>query len=395
MRRVPLTQDTIDDSDMQALSEWIASHPWMTMGPKTREFEKRWAEWIGARHAVFVNSGSSANLIAYAALMRRNSGSGKDGIVVPSFGWSTTVAPAMQFGNSSNIFVTDADLSTWGTCPQSLNDILLKNKIGIVTIAHTIGCPNKMSSIMAMKDDFGFLLLEDTCSSYGSAYIGRKLGTYGDISTFSFFNNHQISTHEGGMVCTNDDDIWYDLLMLRAHGWGRDLPADVEEKMAKKYGRMDFNRRFSFYVPGFNVRPTDIQAFIGLRQMDKIDSMVETRTRNHSFCNMEVERRRLPLEMQHAGARSDICSISIGIQAHDHDMRERLCRGLQDNGVDVRPVVGGCVTKQPFWTKEYTQSPLPMSEYLHDRLFAVPNHSVLTYSDIEYMVDIMEEYCDG
>jgi CDP-4-dehydro-6-deoxyglucose reductase, E1 len=394
--KVSLTQNTIDSSDIKALSEWLAEEPWITMGPLTREFEQKFADWIGRKYAVFVNSGSSANLAAYAALQEYQEMGWGHNALVPIFGWSTSVAPAIQLGYTTRL--VDACPDTWGMDPNRIEHTLKEQEraLGprptVVCVAHTIGCPTDMDPVIKLKEDYGFMILEDTCSSYGSTYKGEKLGTFGDVSTFSFFYNHQASTAEGGMICTDDEELYHLLVMYRAHGWTQDLPEEFEAEIAENTGRTDINRRFTFMVPGFNVRPTDIQAFLGLRQMNKIDRMCEARIANHRMYVAEIKNRGLPLQVQ-VCPYSEICSISLGLAAESSDQRDGILLALNEAEIDNRPVVGGSIAKQPFWTQRFGELYYPVSDDLHDRLLAVPNHSALTADQILYVVDALERGC--
>src|SRR5262249_37194853 len=153
-----------------------------------------------------------------------------------------------------------------------LESLLEKHEPGAVTIVHVLGCPNDMDRLLALKAKFGFTLLEDCCASHGSTWKGKKVGTFGEISTFSFFYGHHMSTIEGGMVSTSDPDLKDMLLLLRSHGWCKDVPPETEKRLAAKYGPPEFNRIFTFYVPGYNLRSSDLNAKIGLMQLERLDA---------------------------------------------------------------------------------------------------------------------------
>ena len=232
-KRYRLAEDTIDAADLHELIEWLKTNPWLTLGPLTTEFERRWARWLGRRHALFVNSGSSANLLMYyAALLSGRLANRK--VVVPAVSWATTVAPAVQFGFEP--ILCEADRHTFGVDVNHLETLLAQHEPAVVILVHVLGVPADMEPVMRLKERFGFLLMEDACAATGSAYDGRRVGTFGDLSAFSFFFGHHLSTIEGGMVCTDDEELQDILLQIRSHGWPKNLDPAKEALKARKHG---------------------------------------------------------------------------------------------------------------------------------------------------------------
>lgn len=380
--RIRLAEATIDADDLRSLAEWLAGNPWLTMGELTRRFERRWAEWLGVRHAVYVNSGSSANLLAYAALDLSGRLRNRK-VVVPAVSWATTVAPAFQLGFEP--IACDADEKTFGLDPDHLESICRQHEPAAVVLVHVLGVPAAMETIQELQDRYGFVLFEDSCAATGSRYDGRRVGTFGAISTFSFYFGHHISTIEGGMVCTDDEALWELLLQLRSHGWANELPPARAKELADAHGIAPFNRRFTFYVPGFNVRPTDLGAYLGLRQMEKIDAVVAARIRNHRRYAERLGRTGT-LAIQ-SNARAEISSISFAALASTPSHRERIARALSDAGIETRPLGGGNMTRQPFWRARLHSVTLPMADRIHDTAFHLPNHPGLTADDIDFVCD--------
>src|SRR6267143_2602400 len=198
-RRYLLAEQTITQADLDELSTWLRSNPWLTQGELTREFEGRWAAWLGVEYATYVNSGSSANLLMYYALLLSGR-LGKNRVVVPAVSWATTVAPAIQLGYEP--LMCEADWHTFGLDANSLEDLLKEHRPAAVAIVHVLGVPNDIETLLRLQKRYEFVLLEDACAATGSRYDGRMVGTFGAMATFSFFFGHHLSTIEGGMICT-------------------------------------------------------------------------------------------------------------------------------------------------------------------------------------------------
>lgn len=377
-----LAEDTIDTHDLESLIAWLRTNPWLTLGPLTEEFERRWAAWLGTRHALFVNSGSSANaLMYYAALCSGRLRNRK--VVVPAVAWATTIAPAIQFGFEP--IMCDAEPATLGLDPNRLEDLLRVHEPAAVIVVHVLGVPADMSALLALRDRYGFLLMEDACAAFGSRYDGRLTGTFGDLSSFSLFFGHHLSTIEGGMVCTDDEELQDLLLQIRSHGWPKNLSPDKEAINARKYGILDFNRRFTFYHPGFNVRSTDLNARIGLSQLERAADVIEARVRNHALYRARFERAD-GFRCQR-NDRASICSISFAALAASLEHRDRIGAALVGAGVETRPLGGGSMGRQPFWTDRYGVQEFPVADTVHERSFMVPNNPRLRPEDIELICD--------
>ncbi|MEK7747272.1 MAG: aminotransferase class I/II-fold pyridoxal phosphate-dependent enzyme, partial [Elusimicrobiota bacterium] len=218
--RYPLAEDTIDRKDLDALAGWLKTYPRLTKGELTPRFEEKWSRWLGTGHSVFCNSGSSANLLMYYALLLSGKLKNKK-VVVPSVGWATSLAPAIQFGFTP--LLCEADQDTYGLDIEHLERLLKKHKPSTVLMVQVLGVPHKMDEMLRLKRKYGFFLLEDACAAAGAEYKGRKAGTFGDMGSFSAYFGHQFSTIEGGLVSTDDKRFHDLLLMLRSHGWSKDL----------------------------------------------------------------------------------------------------------------------------------------------------------------------------
>ena len=386
---IRLAESVIDRGDLAALAEWLVQDPapWLTQGPLVERFEEAFAKHLGRKHAVFVNSGSSANLIGYWALKLRIGRT--PAVLAPAIAWATTVMPPLQFGWS--VQLVDGDRASWGMDPKKLEEaldrLLAGGDIGrdtVVSIVHVLGVPALLDRILELQKERRFWLLEDACASLGSTYRGKPIGTVGDVSTFSFYFGHQLSTIEGGFCVTDDDELDEYLRMARAHGWAADLKKHRQRFYRDSYVVDEFREKFTFYVPGFNVRGTDLQAFLGLRQLDKAAHVYEERARvarTYRECLRGAE----GLTFQADGADSGIVPIGFGLLARDTHHRQRIGRALQKIGCETRPVGGGNMARQPFWSGEKTA--LPVADALHDRGLQLPCHPGLMADDVQAICD--------
>lgn len=377
-----LAEQTIGEEDLQDLIQWLKTNPWLTQGPLVREFESRWADWLGVKYATFVNSGSSANLLMFYALLLSGKPRNKK-VIVPAISWATTVAPAIQLGFEP--IMCEAEWDTFGLDPNYLKMLLKKHDPGAVIIVHVLGVPNEMEPLLELKKRFDFILMEDACAATGSRYDDRLVGTFGEISAFSFFYGHHLSTVEGGMVCTSDEELHDILLQIRSHGWPKDLAPETEEKKARDRMIIEFNRPFTFYYPGFNVRSTDLNARIGLSQLNKIDYVVKRRIENHTI----YQTRFLNAPGFHCqrNDRATICSISFAALAQSLEHRDRIACVLKANNIETRPLGGGNMSRQPYWADRYGTTEFPVADRIHTTSFQLPNHPRLSPDDIHYICD--------
>lgn len=381
-KRYLFAEHNIDEDDLRDLAEWLKGGPWLTKGPVTAEFERRWAEWLGVGHAAFVNSGSSANLLAYYALLLSDRLKNRK-VVVPSVSWSTTVAPAVQLGFEP--IMCEADEATLGLDAAYLEALVERHDPAAVVVCHVLGVPSDMEPLLELKQRYGFLLLEDACQAIGSRYDGKLLGTFGDVSTFSFFYSHHLTTIEGGMVCAQDEELHDLILQLRSHGWAKDLPRDKEARLAQSSGVEDFRRPFTFYHPGFNVRSTELNARIGLSQMSKLDNFIKRRIENHHLYESRFSK--APGFRCQRNERAVSCSISFGLLASSPGHRERVARALDSKGIETRPLGGGNMSRQPFWADRFGATDFAVADRVHETGLLLPNHPHLGPEDVEFISD--------
>lgn len=376
--KYPLVADTIDAEEFKKLAEWIATCPRVTMGPLTKQYEEKWSQWLGRKYSVACNSGSSANLLMVAVLLESGRLGNNKKAVVPSAAWVTSIAPFIQLGLEP--IMCNADPNNFGLDPAHLENILKEHSPSVVMMVHVLGVPCNMDRIMALKQKYGFILLEDTCAAAGSFYKGRKVGTFGDMSSISTYFGHQFSTIEGGLVSTDDKELYNLLLQLRSHGWIRGLDEESRKALLDKYEIEDIGTDFVFTSPGFNLRPTDLQAFIGLGQIDKMDWLIERRSANHL---LYIQLLLSYLDAARFDFNSKICSIHFCALAQTYKERNYITEKLEANGIETRPFTSGNQGLQPYWFTRYGKFNDAVASNLYHRGFFLPNYPSLSEDDIK------------
>ena len=380
--KIDLVKDTIDLNDVKRLITWLETNPRLTKGDLTLEFEKKWSEWLGVKYSVFVNSGSSANLAAIYSLLL--SGKLKNNkIVVPAVSWVTTVTPTIQLGMEP--IMCDCDIDNLGLDINHLKEIIKNNNPSVIILVHVLGIPNHMDEILKLCKENDILLIEDTCESIGSKYNDKLLGTLGDLSTFSFYFGHHMSTIEGGMISTNNEDLYHILLSIRSHGWDRDLPKEKQNSLREKYGVDKFRSLYTFYYPGFNLRSTDLQAYIGLGQLEKLDMIVENRNKNFIRYKNEIKNTFWNVSPPEG---SFISNFSFPIITKNI---KELTEQLITNNIECRPLICGSINEHPFWYERYGKQNLPNSKLVHNYGLYLPNNHQMTDEEISKVIEIVNK----
>ena len=267
----PLINDNITHKDKQVLANFVLNTNRFTNGPKVKEFEKAWSEWLGVKYSVMVGSGAAANYITTAIVRELKGQTGE--IIVPPIGWVSDISSVINTGFMP-VFV-DVDLDTMAISYENIKNAINENTKAIVLV-HALGFNGINDKLVQLAKEHDLILIEDCCESHGATYKGQKVGSIGDMSCFSFYFGHHMTTIEGGMVCTNDYDIYQLARMFRSHGMTREADKETHEKYAKP----DVNPLFTFAVPGYNMRSTEINAVLGLEQIHRLDYNIEKRQQN-------------------------------------------------------------------------------------------------------------------
>jgi CDP-6-deoxy-D-xylo-4-hexulose-3-dehydrase len=392
--RYPLAFDSWETGELAAVNRVVASGR-LTMGTNVRHFERGFADFLGVRHCVMVNSGSSANLLMAAALRYRNDGAVPVGaeIVVPAVGWATTYFPFSQAGYKLRF--VDVDPYTFNIDPARLGDALTP-ETAAVCVVNTLGNPCDFDAIQDVLgeagDRFGreILLLEDNCESMGATAAGRACGTFGLAGTFSFFFSHHISTMEGGMVCTDDDDFAEILTCLRAHGWTRDLP---EGSRLAVPAPDPFEEAFRFVLPGYNVRPLEISAAAGIVQLARFPDFLAHRRENALRWREALAPYRDRFRIQHQPDSGSWFGFSLVVEPGMGLDRKGVVSAMGDAGVVCRPIVTGNFTRQPAmrWLDHTVCGPLPGADLIHDRGFYVGNAERDLKTEIDIVASVLAD----
>ncbi len=385
---ISLTENTINQDNIMHLAQWLLGNPKLTQGEKVREFEDAFASYMGRKHAVFVNSGSSANLLMlYALKLVLGEHKTKDSnykVVIPTVSWATDLAPAIQLGLEP--ILADCNMDDLSVDLDHLEDIFYEHSPEALMLVSILGLVPDMERIVNLCHKYKVNLLEDVCESLGSEYQGQYLGFFGLMSSYSFYFSHHISTIEGGMITTDDETAYNLLVMLRSHGWGRDLTPEIRQNLKELAKVDDLKEKFTFYVPGFNFRSTDLQAVIGLEQLEQLNHIATTRHRNY----LEYIKR-LPDELWVPEYRDGDIVSNFGmpiISGH----KDRIVKALDDNSIECRPLVCGSLGQQPMWTR-FNGKPTPFTnaDDINKNGIYIPNHSKITFDDIEEICGVIKE----
>ncbi len=382
-KRIDLVQDTIDKKDIDHLISWLQTYPRLTKGAVTLDFEKKFADWIGSKHAIFVNSGSSANLLMIYALKYANKLKNNK-ICVPSLCWATDLAPVLQFDLEP--VLVDCNLENLSVDLEHLEQVFKTENPSALILVSVLGLSPDMDRVIELCDRYGVTLIEDNCESQGTAYKGKRLGNFGLMSSFSTYFGHTMSTIEGGLITTNDTEIYNLLLQLRSHGWDRDLDPDVQKELRKNWQVEDFSALYTFFIPGFNLRSTDLQAFIGMGQLDKVDHSIQRRFENYKLFKDNLKGKVwFPTEIED----SFTANFAIPVILDSIEKKKSLIRELEEENIACRPLISGSMGTQPFYKKLYGEKILPNCSIVDDRGIYVPNHPLLEVEDINLISSII------
>jgi CDP-6-deoxy-D-xylo-4-hexulose-3-dehydrase len=379
---IKLVSDTIDKNDINSLIEWLSQDeiPKLTKGELTIELEKKWSSKIGVNYTVYVNSGSSAILLTLAALLHGKKIKNKK-VVVPSLSWATDVSSPMLLGMEP--IMCDCNLHDLSCDLNELEKIFINESPSCFILVSPLGLVPEMEKIIELCEKYDVILLEDVCESMGSKFKNKYLGSFGFASFFSLYFGHHLSTIEGGFISTNDEDFYHILLMMRSHGWDRDLPENKQNELRQKYSVTDFDSLYNFYLPGFNLRSTDLQAFIGLRAVDKLDTYSEYRNNNFKNYSNKIKVNELNLVDNSSNFISNFAFPVV------NKNKEKIIYNLKNNNIEVRPLIAGNMSNKPMWFDNYEKKYFKNCEYIDKYGFYIPNHPNLSIESIDIISDII------
>ncbi|EAJ5728899.1 DegT/DnrJ/EryC1/StrS family aminotransferase [Campylobacter coli] len=377
-----LASSTWDEKELQAIQDVIKSDMF-TMGKKVAEFEKDFAKFVGSKYAVMTSSGSTANLIATAALFYTKNPKLKRGdeVIVPAVSWSTTYYPLYQYG--LKLKFVDIDLETLNYDLDALSSAI-SDKTKMIMVVNLLGNPNDFDAINDLIKGKDIILLEDNCESMGAEYKGKQAGTFGIMGTFSTFFSHHMATMEGGFVVTDDEELYHILLCLRAHGWTRNLP---KENLVANKSDDWFSESFRFVLPGYNVRPVEMSGAIGIEQLKKLPMFLKHRRENAKlFC--EYFQNHPDFIMQKEIGSSSWFGFSLVIRPNSKLQRKDIIKKLEENEIEYRPIVAGNFTKNDVmkYFNYEIHGNLKNAQIIHKNGFFVGNHQV----DINQEIDLLK-----
>jgi CDP-4-dehydro-6-deoxyglucose reductase, E1 len=384
-----LAGPTWGEEEVEAIQRVVRSGRF-TMGDEVAEFEREFARYFGVRHGVMVNSGSSANLISTAALFYKKERPLKRGdeAIVPAISWSTTFDPLQQYG--LKLRFVDVELDTLNLDTSKLEKALTPQTRLIVAVS-VLGNPAGLDVMRDFAKRHGLYLLEDNCESADAEISGRKTGTFGDLNTFSFFFSHHISTMEGGMVLTDDEELMHLLRSIRAHGWTRDLPAG--SPLFERRGSDHFEA-YRFIMPGYNVRPLEMSGAIGLEQLKKLPRMTLQRRKNLSlFQSLFAADKRFIIQRENG--RSSSFSFTIILNPSANIDRDRVFSALRDASIGFRMITGGCFPNHDAIKYfDYTiAGNLDNANLAHNCGFFVGNHPIDLEPQIKRLHEVLDKAC--
>ena len=341
-RNLPLAISSWDQREISVMNEVIKSGRF-TMGEKVKEFEINFAKYLNCKYAVMVNSGSSANLLMIASLFFTEIPILKPGdeVIVPAISWSTTYFPLSQYG--LNIKFVDIDKETLNFDLSQLKEAI-SSSTKVIMAVNLLGNPNDFDEIKKLIVGKNIYLLEDNCEAMGATYKNKFTGTFGLCGSFSTFFSHHISTMEGGLVTTNDEEIYHILLSLRAHGWTRNLPK--KNKVSGIKSDNEFEESFKFMLPGYNLRPLELSGAIGCEQLKKLPSFISNRRQNASHFK-EIMSNKENFVIQREIGSSSWFGFSIIVKEENGLSRNEFINFLNKNSIEYRPIVTGNFAKQP------------------------------------------------
>lgn len=344
--------------------------------------KKKWADKIGTKYSVFVNSGSSSILLSLAALIQSSKIKNKK-IIVPSLSWATDVSSPILLGMEPilcdcNLYDLSCDLS-------HLEELFINHSPSSFILVSPLGLVPNMEKIINLCEKYDVILFEDVCESMGSKYNGKYLGSFGFASFFSMYFGHHLSTIEGGFINTNDEDFYHLLLMMRSHGWDRDLPESKQKELRNKYSVDEFSSLYNFYVPGFNLRSTDLQAFIGLKAIDKLDQYCVNRNKNFNYYLNNIKINDLNIVISN---NDFISNFAFPVLNKNRDI---IVKQLINSDIEVRPIIAGNMGNKPMWTNKFKKNKLKNSDLIDKYGFYVPNHQNLSEESINLIIKILNE----
>ena len=381
-----LASTSWDEKEIEAIQRVIKKNNY-TMGEDVKQFEADFAKFTGNKYCVMVNSGSSANLLAIAAMFLKKENPLKRGdeVIVPAVSWATTYYPLYQYGLKLKFVDVDKD-----TLNFDLNELkkAITDKTRLIFAVNLLGNPNDYDVINELIKDKNIYLLEDNCESLGGIYKGKQLGSIGLMGTYSTFFSHHMATMEGGLVGTDDEELYHILLSIRSHGWTRHLPET--NKLCTK-SKNAFDESFRFILPGYNVRPIEMMGAIGIEQLKKLPEFLRYRRENAKYFKELFQNDDRFIIQKEIGT-SSWFGFSFLINENSNIKRENVIKALTEANIDTRPIVAGNFARKEVvkWFDYEIQGDLKNSDYVDKNGFFVGNHQFDIKDKLDYLKDVLK-----
>jgi CDP-6-deoxy-D-xylo-4-hexulose-3-dehydrase len=387
MSNYKLASSTWDEKELNAIQSVIDKDMY-TMGDSVKQFEEDFSKFLGTKYCIMTSSGSTANLLAVAALFFTKNPRLKRGdeVIVPAVSWSTTYFPLQQYG--LKLKFVDIDLNTLNYDLNALEEAV-SDSTKMIMVVNLLGNPNDFDKINAIINDKDVFLVEDNCESMGATFNDQQAGTFGVMGTFSTFFSHHMATMEGGLVTTNDEELYHVLLSLRAHGWTRNLPK--ENRISNKNEDW-FTESFRFVLPGYNVRPLEMSGAIGIEQLKKLPSFIRNRRENAKFF-VQLFKNNPDFIIQSELSESSWFGFSLIIKPNSSLKRKDVVNKLMEAKIECRPIVTGDFTQNEVmkYFDYEIHDQLKNAKYLHENGFFVGNQQVLIEKEIRYLHKTLTE----
>lgn len=369
------------------LADFILNADALSMGTECKKFEEAFAKKQQRKFSVFVNNGSSANLVLIQSLLNLGILKKGDKIGFSALTWATNVMPIIQLGLIPVAF--DCEINTLNVS----SNILERNIDNIkgLFLTNVLGFCNDIENIKKLCLDKNILFVEDNCESLGSAAYKKLLGNFSLASTFSFFVGHHLSTIEGGMICTDDEELYDMLVLVRAHGWDRNLSFEKQKELRIKNSIDDFYARYTFYDLAYNARPTEINGFLGNLQLQYWDQIVSKRENNFRRFQKEIENNNdfMPLDVSHMDL---VSNFAMPVICKNEKLSEKYKKKFEKNDVEIRPIIAGDITKQPFYKKYIQENRVcKNADFIHQNGFYFPNNPELTEKEIDLLCKLLQK----
>jgi CDP-6-deoxy-D-xylo-4-hexulose-3-dehydrase len=366
---------------------------WISQGPKVKQFEKEYAEYIGTKYGLGCNSGSSANLLALTALLKAGLLTPGDEVILPAATFTTVMSPILQTGLVP-VFV-DVEMETYNNDPAAIEKAIT-DKTKLIMVVHSLGCPCNMEEIMRISEQYNIPVLEDCCEAHGASINGKRVGSFGLISTFSFFVAHNMTTGEGGMIMTNDENLYDILCSVREFG----RLTKYEENQPRFYYKdkhlKEYDERYVFTNIGYNLRMTDIAASLGIEQLKKLDAFNDKRVEiAQSYTDkLSIYNKWLILPSVPGGYFNSFYGYPIVIKDGAPFSRKELVNHLEENNIETRAFMAGDLSRQPAYVDTNWKMPfdMPNTKTLLNNAFFIGCHPFVTSNQEEIIINSFNEF---